>query len=380
MGNQDIYSKFNNDKHLPINIELNKVCYFPEETITGTITLCPTLEVFDPLTNNPELIIILDEFQCYTYTTGSGKKKQVHHAYKRYNLIDTKLNFKEHMPTGHSPEIKIPFSVNIPRLSYPTLLLNENDFVRHYFTIDLPQCNAKRTKVIIIRNVFPTKDLYKNIEVKKDFSKSKFLSNKGSLSVQVKMAKNFFCYDELVPFEMNIDCSNLDPKLKLKSVKALLVRRKRKNYCSELSKERYYKQREIYTKDIDLDKGLTNHTISDFINYPTAIRYPPKIYEEFEEHGLYEVNDKKLNVKLYPSCREGLLSCEYFLKFRFLFDTILTNKEKLKIPIFFSENNELNLSLKNPVFNLSTYNYEDEDDSDKEENGIENTANTVNPE
>ena len=284
------------------------------------------------------------------------------------------------MPKEHSPEIKFPFSVKIPLDSYPTLLLNNNDFVRHYLTIDIPHCNAKRTTVSIIRNVYPNGVLTKNIEIKKDFNKSKLLSNKGSISVQVKMAKNFFCYEELVPFEMDIDCSNLDKKLKLKGVKVLLVRRKRKNYVSELTKERYSKQKEIYTKEINLEKGLTTYNISDFVNFPTEIRYPPKIYEEFEKHGAYEVNDKKLNVKLYPSCRLGILSCEYYLKFRFLFDSLLTLKEKMKIPIYFTENNDLNPSLKNQVFNLSTYNYEDEDDSDNEENGVENPSKTVNPE
>lgn len=282
------------------------------------------------------------------------------------------------MPAERSPEIKIPFSVIVPKVSYPTLLLNKNDFVRHYFTIDLPQCKAKRTKVIIIRNVFPN-ELNKNIEIKKDFSKSKLLSNKGSFSVQVKMAKNYFCYEELVPFEMEIDCSKLDEKLKLKSVKVLLVRRKRKNYSAELTKERYSRQKEIYTKEINLEKGLTKYSISDFVNFPTEIRYPPKVYEEFEKHGIYEVNDKKLNVKLYPSCKLGILSCEYYLKFRFIFASLLTLKEKLKIPIFFTESNELNQSLKNPVLNLSTYNFEDENDSDNEENDIENNTNTVNP-
>ena len=128
-----------------------------------------------------------------------------------------------------------------------------------------------------------------------------------------------------------------------------------------------------------MEKGLTNYTITDLVNFPTEVRYPPTMYEEFEKHGIYEVNDKKLNVKLYPSCRLGLLSCEYYLKFRFQFDSLLTFKEKLKIPIFFTENSELNPSLKN-LTNLSTFNYEDIDDSDNEEYGIENTNNNNNPE
>lgn len=88
MGNEDVYTKFNNEANLPINIELNKVCFFPEETISGTITLCPTLELFVPLSNNPELIIIFDEYQYYTYTTKTENKKKVNHTYNKNSLFN----------------------------------------------------------------------------------------------------------------------------------------------------------------------------------------------------------------------------------------------------------------------------------------------------
>ena len=374
MGNDDVYSKFNYGQNLPINIELNKVCYFPEEFISGTITLSPRLEVFEPLLDQPELFIILDEYQCYTYVTNNGKKSTTHRAHKKNNLINIKLIFKDYITTDYKPEITFPFKVQIPKEAYPSLLFNEEEFVRHYLSIEVPHCKAKRSKVIIIRNVFPSKVLTKNFETKKEFSKSKLFSDKGSVTVKVKMPKNFYFYDESIPFEMDIDCSNLDQKLKIKCVKVLLARRKRINYTKERTKERYSGQKEIYTKEINLEKGLTNYTISDIVNFPTESQYPPKIYEEFEKHGIYEVNDKKLNIKLYPSCRLGVLSCEYFLKFRLYFDSLLTFNEKLKIPLYFTENNELNQSLKNQVFNLSTYYYEDEDDSDNEENGIEKTS------
>ena len=373
MGN-DVYSKFNYGQNLPINIELNKVCYFPEEIISGTITLSPRLEVFEPLLDKPELFIILDEYQCYTYVTNNGEKSTTNRAHKKNNLINIKLIFKDYITTDYKPEIKFPFKVQIPKEAYPSLIFSEEDFVRHYLSIEVPHCKVKRTKVIIIRNAFPSKVLTKNFETKKEFSKSKLFSDKGSVTVKVKMPKNFYFYDENIPFEMDIDCSNLNQKLKIKSVKVLLARRKRINYTKERTKERYSGQKEIYTKEINLEKGLTNYTITDIVNFPIEYHFPPKIYEEFEKHGIYEVNDKKLNIKLYPSCRLGVLSCEYFLKFRLHFDSLLTCNEKLKIPLYFTENNELNQSLKNQVFNLSTYYYEDEDDSDNEENGIEKTS------
>ena len=65
MGN-DYYEKYNKEKNMPINIELNKVCYFPEEIIKGTITIFPRLETIDVLNENPELTIKLKEHMQYT--------------------------------------------------------------------------------------------------------------------------------------------------------------------------------------------------------------------------------------------------------------------------------------------------------------------------
>jgi hypothetical protein len=89
----DIYEKYNDEKKMTINIELNKVCYFPGELITGIITIFPSLEVFEPLMENPELVITLKEYQHYTYTTKSGKHTTTHVVSRTNELINSKINY-----------------------------------------------------------------------------------------------------------------------------------------------------------------------------------------------------------------------------------------------------------------------------------------------
>ena len=188
----DIYEKYNDEKKMTINIELNKVCYFPGELITGIITIFPSLEVFETLMENQELVITLKEYQHFTYTTKHGKHSTTHTVSRTNELINSKINFKDIITPDYSAGFKIPISLQISKEAYPTIFFEfDNRYVRHYFTVEVPNC-AKRTKLIVINNVFPQKVLSKNINAKNEFSKSKFFSDKGSLSCNIKMPKNYF--------------------------------------------------------------------------------------------------------------------------------------------------------------------------------------------
>ena len=360
---------------MTINIELNKVCYFPGELITGIITIFPSLEVFEPLMENPELVITLKEYQHFTYTIKHGKHSTTHTVSRTNELINSKINFKDIITPDYSAGFKIPISLQISKEAYPTIFFEfDSRYVRHYFTVEVPNC-AKRTKLIVIRNVFPQKVLSKNINAKNEFSKSKFLSDKGSLSCNIKMPKNYFFYDEEIPFEINIDCSKLD--LKIKSLAVSLSRKERRNYATDYTKIMFYESSEIVSKIIKLEKGLANYSISDSINFPNTSKYvsvyPPKVYEEYEKHGLYEVNDEKIHLRLYPSSRLGIISVEYFLKIKFNFDSLFTSNEKIKIPLYFTENNSLNPSLKNKVLDCTTFNYDSIDNSNQNNDNDDNS-------
>ena len=341
MGN-NIYKEYNNENNMSINIELNKVCYFPEESISGSITLFPKQEIIDSLMEYPELVIRLEELQQYAYKVDENTNDVMK---KFCDLIKTQINLKDSLSSDYSSGIKIPFSFEIPNNA--TFYSYSSDFVRHFFIVEVPICESKRAKAILIKNIFPKTKILKNIEEKQEFNKTKSLSKKKcSVSCNIKLPKNYFFYDEEIPFEINIDCSNLD--LKIKSIKVFLDRKENLNYNEGnfmIMTERSSEIKEINYKKIKLEKGLSNYNIVNSINFPITSAYPPKIYEESEKHGLFEVNDVKINKNsfyLYPSNLFGLLSVEYYLKFKLHFDSLRTSDEIMKIPIYFSENNSCN--------------------------------------
>lgn len=147
-------SKYNNEKNLSINIESNKVCFFPGEIMSGTITLFPFIQSFEKITANPKLTIIITELKHYSYTSGSGKHKHTVHVNEERNLVDTSIDFGNFVSMNYSAGFKIPFSVQIPDDAYPTMNFGF-DYVKHLFKVELPDVEAKRTKIIAIKNNFP---------------------------------------------------------------------------------------------------------------------------------------------------------------------------------------------------------------------------------
>ena len=341
------YSKYNNEKNLSINIESNKVCYFPGEIMSGTITLFPLLQSFEKVMANPKLNITITEFKYYSYSKRSGKHSTTVTRKEEKNIVNTSIDFGALVTPDYSAGFKVPFSIQIPNDAYPSLFFYRA-YVKHYFIVELPELNAKRTKMIVIKNNFPNNvdnTLLRNmIEENKEYKKSKLFFNKGSCLLNIKMPKNHFFYNEKIPLEINLDCSNL--KMEIKSIRISLLRKTRKNVSNDYSNINKSDEEKINQKKFDLEKGLGNYHISDFIEFPTTSDYksvyPPNVYSSFEEHGLLEINDSKFEYQLYPSTFNGLVSVDYFIDLKIYFDSSLTYDEEFRVPIYFSANFENN--------------------------------------
>ena len=348
------YSQYNNETDMTIKIELNKVCYFPGEFITGTITLFPSLQSLEKIKENPQLTITIFQKQYY-HISSNGNKNSVSKSEEDTNLTSTNINFGDIVTPDYSAGYSIPFKLQIPDQAYPTIFIHMG-YVKHFFIVELPHMNAKRTKMFVIKNVFPNNiegNLLKQfVEEKKEYQKSKLFFKKGSCLLTIKMPKNYYFYNEQIPFEINVDCSKL--KLLIKSIGIRLRRKRRKNIHKEHSKAQEYYNETINKKLLILEKGKDNYAISDYIDFPTTSKYnsvyPPNVYNSFEEHGLFEVNEPTINYKLYPSSYMGLVSIDYYLDFELNFDTLLTFDEKTTIPLYFSsnyDNNNINQKIQN---------------------------------
>ena len=126
------------------------------------------------------------------------------------------------------------------------------------------------------------------------------------------------------------------------------------NKLKDHSEAKSISEDKINKKNLILEKGLKNNFISDFINFPTSSDYnsvyPPNVYQSLDQHGSFEVNEPNFNYKIYPCSYQGLVSIDYFIKFKICLDSSLTSDERLFIPIYFASNPENNTSNLSPNF------------------------------
>ena len=339
--------KYNSENNVSIYLNTNKKCYSNGEFINGSIYLKgkPGLIITQLL--DSLAIATLTEFQHYTY-----EEDQSHDDHREIDVNDekkifqTRLDFTNYRGANLMDGIQMPFNFQIINC-FPTCYFNSKTYIRHYLAIEFPSIQAKKSVFIIIKNQqnFTLENfLYKSPSIEmKEIQKHKLMFSKGKFAAVLKLAKNVFTYDENIPFELEIDRSQLD--MDIKSVEIYLLRIENKNYKNDRSKVRNSSSRKISEKQINLIKGQPKYLINDDIQFPILADFNPiQIYKYLD--SLPEVNEKITNkIHLAPSCMGGLLSVDYFLVIEFNLDSILTTDEKIKMRIdFYSpyDNNQQN--------------------------------------
>ena len=157
----------------------------------------------------------------------------------------------------------------------------------------------------------------------------------GSFTATFKIPYNVFPYDKKVPFEIDIDCTNL--KTDLFRILICLHRLVKKNYKNDHLKSFLSEQKVITSKEIILIKGLKNYHIEDDIKLTSSnlLDNPKNVYIMLD-NDKRNFEEKIEDIQLYPSCYGGLMSCYYYLSL-FIQTNLLSIEDPLKIPIDFYE-------------------------------------------
>ena len=165
--------------------------------------------------------------------------------------------------------------------------------------------------------------------------------NKGAFILSVKLPRNYFYYHEKVPLEINIDCAKLKD-LTINSVNIRFTIITRKNNSKDHLKAIRTNEDCISAKNINLEKGLSQYKISDFVEFPIDFKYyTPNVYNEIEKIGPIEVN-YSFGQQLFQSSYNGLVSVDYLIRMSLIFDSSLTFDEHLDIPLYFAMKSENN--------------------------------------
>jgi hypothetical protein len=227
------------------------------------------------------------------------------------------------------------FQAMIPEIAYPSCIFNSCTYVKHYLTCDFPSIEAKKTIVIVIKNRLHFTNYNALLKTPalcyKEVNKTKLgLFNYGSFNATVILPKNFYSYEDDIPIVLDINCPKL--QMGIKSLKISICKTIKKNFYfrgNTRSKENV----EIYTKKIPLDVGKPLYHIEEFIKLPAEPDVNPKEMYKKLDKDKRGYNDKYKGVVLFPSCYDGLICCEYYVKIVLEMDSWFSSNEEFKIPV-----------------------------------------------
>lgn len=357
MGNDNVNSKYNQQGNVDIILSLDRVCYFPGENMNGNIKLIPKAGLYKECKNFSQLIIKITQHSHYIYQVGSDYEvdeeiiELMKHNYKFSDFISV---------DDDEAQMNLPFNYDLPTYTRPSIFINNDDYVKHFITIEYPHFNTKRTLMFIVKN-----HLYYNSRNRTfispfcyptTFNKKRFFKKKGSCQLVINMPRNFFLYNEKVGYNIHLDCRILE--IPVYKIKVTFCRTRMKNYSSNITQARSIITDNLLFKEYKLNKFQKLFNIIDYIMFSDPIVQrdgiisPSDLYQEMDAHGLYELSDSKYLKKLYPSCSEGLLVINYSLKVKVYFDSILTSDESVFAPIDFCDIIDCNLpNVNKPITN-----------------------------
>ena len=331
--------KYNIEKYVSMTIQLNKTCYSPGEYLNGTIILKPKEGLQQPLLHDTNATLYLTEFFYYKYfeeeydRIQKRKKSVPKVAEETIPLLTLPMNFSNFYNANIMTTVNIPFQIQIPMNCYPSCIFDSTTYVKHYLAIDFPSIMAKKTEIIVIKNnaYFSKYNglLQEPAICYKETTKRKLFVSQGSFNATLKMPRNIFSYDEMIPFEVDVDATKLS--IDIKAIRISINRNQKRNHHRNHNEARGQNKKECVTKTIPLPKGQKKHHIEDVIQLKPEVN--PKDTYKLLDTDKRKYSEKYNGVKLSPSCYGGLLSCEYYIKLVLEMDTMLSTDEDIRIPI-----------------------------------------------
>lgn len=330
---------FNYENYVAMEVETEKTCYSGGEYLNGRITLRPKEGLSNSFLENPCAKLTITENFHYSYAEqefaekGKPKKLVTKSCNESNTVVEMPIDFTNFQNANIMETVVIPFQVLIPTTIYPSILIDSGTYVKHYLSIDFPTIIAKKTLIIVIKNIryFSTynKMIKEPAVCYKKIEKGVVVSG-GSLKANLTLPRNYFFYDEVIPFSLDLDCSSLS--LNIKGIKVIIERKFKKNFTHDHSKNRSVNTKEISEKKIPLEKGKKKYHVEDTMELTEK---NPKILYDSLDADKRKYSEKFADVHIYPSCYGGLISCEYCFKVVIQMNSIFYEDEPISIPIDF---------------------------------------------
>lgn len=331
--------EYNNENSISMNVELGKTCFSPGELVKGGIILKPKSGNTLNYLQAPTAFLSITENALYTYTEevrdhhSNNRRYVTKTAKETIPILNIPLDLSMYNNTQLIDTLKFDFNFQIPLRIYPSCFFGSNAYVKHYLTIDFPSISARKSLIIVIKNP-PFFSVYNHLYQSpamsyKEMKKSKLFFSKGSFTASIKIPKNAFAYDEVIPFEIDIDLTRLS--MDIKYIKVSIRRISYKNLQYDHTKSYHKETKEIAFKNCEFNKSQRRIKINDNIEIDYD-KNPKNVYYKLDNDNR-PVSQKYSGIYLYPTCKGGLLSVEHFFKMEIVMDTFWSTNEEFLIPI-----------------------------------------------
>ena len=128
MGNESLKEKYNKQKDVTLKVTLDKVCYYPEELIKGSIKLQLNKVLNDSIFNETSAIIKIIQKQQYIIPGGEDGDT---YETEEEDLIILNKDFITFKGANLLLGINIPFSIEIPKNILASCYYSRH-FIKHF--------------------------------------------------------------------------------------------------------------------------------------------------------------------------------------------------------------------------------------------------------
>ena len=324
--------KFNKEKFFTVNIEMKKTCFFKGEILKGKATI-KTKDTIKKSALNCTIPANATLLEIHNYKFNEGG----YDTTEEFILFKYPVNIPQFTANNILDGVTFPFEFQISQNAYPSCNFGVDSYIRHILTFDFPTIETKKSTVIIIKNskhFTEFNNLYKApaVESLKTYKHKYAIFYMGEFICTFKLLKNAFGYNENIPFVIDIDCSKLKIKLNKIHINIMLkvCKNSKTNHKQVLTKI----EKIIISKTIPLIRKERKYHFEEVLKLPKG--NPNEIYKKLDtDNRIY--GEKFKDILLFPSCYDGLLTCQYYFKILLETNTLFSTNEFLIMPIDFYE-------------------------------------------
>ena len=316
MGNL-LFGDYIEEDNLSIQIKLQKSCYYPGETLNGTIILQAKTNKISSVFNFTNAVISIAQYQQYKFYLENILLSKD----ERNILSSNSINFKKYKNRSILIPLSLPFNIKIPRETDPSFIHDETNFIRHFLIIKFPSIKCKNSIGIIIQNrqnLLKENGLFKEaVEKFNDVRKADLLRKYSKIAYLFRTDKNSYAYNEIIPYEIIMNCTECDIDISYLrvSLKRIIYFGANDKIESKIIMLKNYKISERSKRKIFKIAGhFLFPVLSDYFSVN-----PMNIYNYFNKRTLEDSDKIFQNIFLFPTCFSSLFICNYCLEFEIIY-------------------------------------------------------------